>query len=49
VGENSRLTVGEGGAVLSTDIRGVSIDVRVDRNGVRVESAPPPEPQAAGP
>jgi penicillin-binding protein 1A len=43
VGENSRLTISEGGAVLSTDIRGVPIDVRVDRSGVRVEPAPQPE------
>jgi hypothetical protein len=35
--------------VLSTDIRGVPIDVRVDRNGVRVEPAPALPPEGPGP
>jgi penicillin-binding protein 1A len=41
VGENSRLTIGEGGAVLSTDIRGVPFDLRVDQGGITVGPAPP--------
>ena len=34
------LQIRDGGAVLSTDIRGVPFDVTVDRNGVRVEPGP---------
>jgi penicillin-binding protein 1A len=37
LGEGTNLQVREGGAVLSTDIRGVPFDVTVDQNGVRVD------------
>ena len=37
LGEGTRLNLRDGGAVLSTDIRGVPFDVRVDRNGLRVD------------
>ena len=53
IGETS-VQIREGGAVLSTDIRGVPFDLTVDQNGVRIDQGvrnrerevvePPPEP-----
>ena len=53
IGETS-VQIREGGAVLSTDIRGVPFDLTVDQNGVRIDPGvrnrerevvePPPEP-----
>jgi penicillin-binding protein 1A len=37
LGEGTNLQVREGEAVLSTDIRGVPFDVRLDENGVRID------------
>ncbi|HEU4651564.1 MAG TPA: transglycosylase domain-containing protein [Croceibacterium sp.] len=37
LGENANLRLGEGGAVLSGEIQGVPVDLRIDRNGVQVE------------
>ena len=37
LGENANLRIGQGGAVISGQIEGVPIDVRIDRNGVQVE------------
>jgi penicillin-binding protein 1A len=36
LGDGTTIGIREGGAVLSTDIRGVPFDVRIDRNGVQV-------------
>ena len=37
LGENANLRIGPDGAVISGQIEGVPIDVRIDRNGVQVE------------
>ncbi len=37
LGENANLRIGQGGAVISGQIEGVPIDVRIDRNGVQLE------------
>jgi penicillin-binding protein 1A len=37
LGEGANLQIREGEAVLSTDIRGVPFDVRLDENGVRID------------
>jgi hypothetical protein len=39
VGDGS-LSIGPGEAVLSTDIQGVPFDVRIDREGLRIETEP---------
>ena len=38
LGQNSTLRVDEGGALISTDINGVPVDVRVDRDSIRINS-----------
>jgi len=42
----SRLTIGEGEAVISTDIEGVPVDVRLGQDGVRVEPGRQASPTA---
>jgi penicillin-binding protein 1A len=40
VGENTRIGIREGEAVISSDIEGLPIDLRIGPNGVRVDSQP---------
>ncbi|OYW45318.1 MAG: penicillin-binding protein [Sphingomonadales bacterium 32-68-7] len=40
IGNDARLRIGEGGVGISGEIRGAPIDVRIDRNGVRIDSEP---------
>ena len=46
-GRGSRVRIGGEGVTVSTDIEGVPLDLRVDRDGVRIEpgqaSQPPPD------
>jgi penicillin-binding protein 1A len=37
LGGNTSVRVGEGGAVISGQIEGVPVDLRIDRNGVQLE------------
>ena len=38
LGDRSRLRIGEGEAVFSTEIEGMPLDLRVDQNGVQIDS-----------
>ncbi|WP_052208139.1 transglycosylase domain-containing protein [Croceibacterium mercuriale] len=38
------LRLDDGGAVISSDVAGMPLDLRLDENGVSVSSGPPPEP-----
>ena len=40
LGDGANLRIGEGGATISGQIEGVPVDLRIDRNGVRVDPAP---------
>jgi penicillin-binding protein 1A len=37
LGEGANLRIGEGGATISGEIEGVPVDLRIDRNGVRID------------
>ncbi len=47
--DGSRLRIRDNGVVISTDVNGVPVDVRLDENGMALEPAEPPEPAEAPP
>jgi penicillin-binding protein 1A len=49
IGENARIGIRQDGAVISTEIGGVPVDLRVNRNGVQVEPAEAPPAQERTP